>query len=115
MSLKTKRIVRAVVYGVLGQVVLGYLSNLMSNFEDDIAQRLLMWNFELMSRLTGALRFVGRTPDGHPVYEPTATFFIASIAGLVLGVAVYGSAIYCALQAFDARRDDSSASVPPGA
>ena len=81
MSPRATRIVRAVVYGVLWQLVLPYLGLF---FTEAGEPWWVAWNFEIAERLV-----------------PSAA---ASIAGLVLGVAGYGTAIYFVLKAVDARR-----------
>jgi len=95
---KTKRIVRAVVGGVLVQAVL--LAAVLAHNTPDASQWLI-WNLILAPMLLWVPQLVtGR----HVVVDGFAIPFMLILVGFTLGIATYSTAIYFALRALDARR-----------
>ena len=99
MTLKTKLLVRSVVYGILAQALMLYLAWMV---QSEPAARTLGWNMWL------ALALARASVNTEIVQGLPAQYIFAVIAGLLLGAAAYSTAIYHALRVFAARRPSSA-------
>ena len=90
MTSRLKALVRSVVYGTLTQVLMLYLAWMV---QSEPVARTFGWNMWLALVIAEASLKSGIV-QGLPVQ-----YVVAGVAGLVLGVAAYSTAIYYALRA----------------